>query len=405
MFHGGYKLTLTILAMFVVTFFAAGQALAQGNGKGGGNGGGGGGGDDPPASVPINYSIHLVPLATPMIPRSINGTGVVVGGNSGRAFVYDSREVFAPAGDPTAQRIFDLNDDSIIFGKLQDLLPGWVFSSAWDVNEDGNVVGALRDLGNTTARKGFVLETFLNSDPNTWNLIVLTDFGTRSYATDINSNGDVLGIYDRPDGTQDYFLYNPWLESGVNAELGLNVSLDGSLNNLGQVAGMLADGNTAFYFDPNSTMDTFTVKNGAIGGLNDVGYVCGRWYDKGKYKAFRFDTWTGTGPEIILQSGNWIGVWAGGHLINLDSDVAINIGTDISLSHTGNQDVAAQLWNLRDLIDPLDPLFDEWANFDRDCPAIGERDSTGFPTLVCRMRLVENGPLWAVILTPFLPSP
>jgi len=255
--------------------------------------------------------------------RAINNAGRVVGSSSlpGQPGQPDGA---THAFLRTATGMIDL-------GTLGEIFPGFSFSGANDINELGQIVGESSTPGGSHA----VLWTPTGS---------IVDLGTlggsQSSAWAINEGGQVVGRSDTADGDQHAFL---WTQADGMVDLG---TLGGStssaldINEAGQVVGRAATANGdehAFLWTKAGGMiDLGTL--GAPGsrsqaeGINDAGQVVGLFNDNDDHAFY----WTPAGGMIELPT--LTGIESGARAINNGGQIA-GYG-DIS---TG--DAHAVVWN------------------------------------------------------------
>ena len=185
------------LALFVLLVATPNYSYA----KPGGNGGGKPGGDPPPAVV--NYAFQRVPLPADFEfgipwPRNINTQGEIagyydsLGGN--QPYYYDINS--------GASQLTNLNDLSLDSGF--DVPDGWYIYAATDINNRGDISGALATSDGAEQLRGFVLE--LRPDDGVLPRLhtIPDEAWTRTYASRINDAGEVLG---RGDASESY-IYN-----------------------------------------------------------------------------------------------------------------------------------------------------------------------------------------------------
>jgi probable HAF family extracellular repeat protein len=155
-----------------------------------------------------------------------------------------------------------------------------------DVNASGQVVGATYDPN--AGRQRAVL----------WDGSVVTNLGTlggaRSYARAINDRGQIVGLTNKPDGSDGAFLINPEDSDGDNTpdrwfrdldadgandlmvELPMDLARD--INNLGQVIGADLDGTNYLWTPdaPNGTTGRLTPLGMSAAAINDAGQIVGQ---------------------------------------------------------------------------------------------------------------------------------
>lgn len=372
---------------------------------------------DPP---PVQYSIDIIPTPSngTVWMNGITNNSVVYGwyadGENYRSgFVYDQ----------VSGVFYDLNLETSLLQQVEDLFgEGWRFASIIGMNDAGHLTGSVND--GTAARKGFVIDTSLDGefspDPANWLLRILPDFGSSyTFGKRINEHGDILGVYQREDGTYDYYIYNPWLDTSEAPmpalELGVSTqSANPVFNNFAQVAAVDQNG-VAFTFDPATSQFRFfsEVEYRSITGLNDNGSFAGdadivETNTRGKKEQRVHVAFRHTGVfEQIANARYAVG-------INSSGDVAAQIDNGIleaSVSHTGfAPDFVEQNLVLSDLIDDNDLLKETFVTHQTESFAINDRDGTGFSQVVVRLYdvLQSDGTTArnvGVILTPITPSP
>ena len=379
---------------------------------------GSGGGTAPPPVLPnVRYRVAVIPVAVGGVNK-ISNRGVAIGSIANpssallsQAFLYDH--------DGTG-RLYDLNNDLDLL-PIQDQLslvygPEWFFQTAIGINDSGQVVGRLRNA-NTGVEKGFALDTFGLSDPAFWTLLPLPELASnRVGATRINSMGDVLGVYQRSDNTWDCFLCNPWLDAPSTPALvfGLSLRFNGrtshmaTLNNWGQVAGMLSDGTPFFDSNPRSgppSLQTYrNLSCSAVSGLNDSGVFCASGRQKtgtkwGPDGAFRYDVIGGL-SDRILNGGS-------SNAINASGDVVLSdfYGKAI-LAYNGSSSVSKQLITVTALVPDNDPSKPLLINNSFEVRDLNDRDATGFGQLLGQVQSTQSDGsirVTGVVLTPYTP--
>ncbi len=377
---------LAALLIAVISISSPSPSFAEKGGKGGGNGGGGS--SDPP---PVMYSTHTIPSTGNSYVRGMNNWGMVLGDDDNGAFLYDS----------TNDAFHSLDFIASLGAQLDALTgePGWWFkNSAWTINDLGEIVGSVANPDDSGYRP-YVLETFLSNNPLDWSLELLPDFGSvQATALDINSHGDVLIRYERPDGTREMCLYNPWEDTAENPQDPVHLNListsHAELNNNGQVAGIYVQG-TAFLYDATSdSMELIDINStsrdprGSIYGLNDSGQFVGaaqvnsgkKWTENSIYLYTN-------GVETIVEGHHFI-LSSPGRALNSDSDVFYikYLDREVNESYLVRD---GQTWKLNDLVSD--------GNLASNVLTMSERDNTGFP------QFVSISDRRAIILTPFIP--
>lgn len=157
--------------------------------------------------------------------------------------------------------------------------PGWTESSAWDINENGDVVGG--GVDGSGIRKGFIYST----KTNTYIEILPQGWSGAFYVYGINNNRDVIG---REYPTSRGFLYHG--STGTYTELPFTPS---AINNHGDVVGMAGSGEAAFLYSGGTCTEIRPpgwTGSGAsplfASGINDNGCISGGGTDNGVHKGF-----------------------------------------------------------------------------------------------------------------------
>ena len=166
----------------------------------------------------VEYQATYVAMPEPANFRlnDLNDLGMAVGryfSSTGQhAWLYD------PLDDPTTA--IDLND-LVIAGFDAD---NWVIASALGLNNNGLIVGYISLLSDTKQRRGYVLDlAATDADgvpaPRMYDLPDTGHGWTDTYARRVNDRGDILGHYQRSDGTFGFYLVNPGLRAPAAAFL------------------------------------------------------------------------------------------------------------------------------------------------------------------------------------------
>lgn len=185
-----------------------------------------------PPIVYLESTVSLpIPFAANAALNGFNDLGMICGyysdsgGSPNRsAYLYDP---YDPGNPSTA---VDLNTLDVA-----GLDSDWFFRSAVGLNNNGLIVGYIALKADYTVRRGFVLD--LAPDPEDPTAIpqvhLLPDTGRGwldTLATNVNDNGDILGMFDRADGTTGAYLYNPGLRGAVADDLiEINVNIETQL--------------------------------------------------------------------------------------------------------------------------------------------------------------------------------
>jgi len=376
--------------------------------------------EPPPPSTGVQYRIDDISLLTGFTigdVRAINNYGMVVitSGSPQDGFLYDhANNIFYDLNSLTSLT----NQLDAYFGEV-----GGTFASATAINDLGYFIGTVTGPDYPAAGaliRAYAIQTTLSVDPQDWTVVVLPDLGSNeTTGSDINLAGDVLAQYRRGNGTWDYYIYNPWLDSpGDEITLEIpNLGSWGVINNYGQVAGN-SDSNNQFVFDSNSgTFQWFAIPDGFVRGLNDAGVFAG---NSGNEFIFR-DSHQLSQTEIVYtvarnESVGMAGLTQG---INENGDVLFvksggkKGGAKAYFAHTGfTESDPDQILKLDDLIAPDDPLRDYWIANGQELSGMSDRtnidDATGYPQFAgkIRERFRDGSQIYTgVILTPFIPDP
>jgi hypothetical protein len=177
----------------------------------------------------------------------------------------------------------DLNDIGAI-----GIPEGWFIAHAMDINDGGAIVGYMRSSINPQIRRGFVLE--MNGGPGSDTppeVHLLPDNDENwvdTYARRINENGDVLGVFQRPDGTWGAYLYNfknddPQASPSI-VDVNLEAPATTALNNPDPLVGLPAlvvgkdHTGTVFTYSKGGGVTYLYPATGLIF-VNDDGVICG----------------------------------------------------------------------------------------------------------------------------------
>ncbi len=368
----GNFLARAILTLAIVSLCATSSVAGKGNGKGGNNDGGGS------TTLPsVRYRVDAIPTpnnASLVWVNQISNQGIATGwyGGEGRnAFLYDQ----------PSDEFYDLNQ---LASLLQQIPANWRFRSAHGINDVGDVVGSLDQWNG--AISGFVIRTSLDSNPAHWTVELLPAFGSdHSFGDQVNSQGVVLGRYMHPDGSWEQYIYDSTtghapVTFGWHVNL-IQVNQDGAINNLGHVAGTLADGTLFLDLDPQEGLpnsELFSeVSYRSVSGVTDDGIICGTARMK----------YGGRGPAINVafrHAGVLLPIMQGTATgINSHGDVGIidESWENAYLAYTGTAaQNEEQIWNVNNLVaesGPDLPHQDMWFNCaNRVVWDVNDRDTT-----------------------------
>jgi uncharacterized membrane protein len=343
------KSTLWLSAISILVFVVGLSVIAEtARGQGKGSKGNGGVDDGSSTTLPsVRYKVDAIPTpenALGVLVNQINNQGIATGwyDREGRnAFLYDQ----------PSDEFYDLNQ---VEDLLQQLPASWRFRSAHGINDVGEVVGALDQPNGVIS--GFLIRTWLDRNPAHWTVELLPTLGSyHSQGHHINLQGLVLGRYVHPDGSWDQFVYDSTagraaVTFGWRYNL-IDVNQDGAINNLGQVAGTLADGALFIDSDPQEGLPNARLFRDAsyqwVTGITDDGIICGTARMKYKkhgpatYVAFRHD-----GQLLPIMEGKAQGINSHGDVVIIDEP-----WENAYLAHTGTSSQnEQQIWNINDLV-------------------------------------------------------
>jgi probable HAF family extracellular repeat protein len=234
-----------------------------------------------------------------------SGTGTtVLGANTYAMAINNSGEVAGSNG-----QAFVLVD-----GQVQSLatLSGIQWSSAYGINDSGEVVGA-GELANGTFR-GLIWS------PDGTVVLVGTLGGTSSEATDVNDSGEVVGFASLADGYQNAFSQT----DGTMTDLG---TLGGSsyaygINASGEIVGYsyLTDGDqNAFLYTDGTMLNLNSLLPANSGwvleeafGINNAGQITGMGLFDGQETAFLMTDPAGVGDVSAIPEPSAVLVMAAG---------------------------------------------------------------------------------------------
>ena len=245
----------------------------------------------------INLGVLSTDLSHPALSTAydINASGTVVGESTDNdfrtlAFIW-RRETGMSALDrscptPSSSRANAINDAGWVVGQSSGravlwkpgecatyLLPEYAYSMAWDVNNDGVIVGAYRTVGN-------------DDHPFRWANGKSVDLesvdGSTSTAFAINNSGLIVGTERTPSTVVDDAV--SWNPAGVRTRLGIDktlgyLGLARSVNDRGEIAGYyhpfdLLLSTSAFVWRPGQGA-TSVASRAAAFGINNNGQIVG----------------------------------------------------------------------------------------------------------------------------------
>lgn len=286
-----------LLTAVVMGPFAVSDAMAQKGGGGKGGGGGGGGGEDPPAPVaPVDYALRRFVMPADYVPkdnpevsvRGINNHAEVVGyydvgagDNNEQPFYYDGQ-----AGGAQATNLNDLTYDPM-FAIPDD----WYILAALDINDLGEIAGALVEKGDPDQLRGCVIEMRpapIAGESERPRLHLLPDGKwSHTYASRINDDGTILG---RGDAITSY-VYRLG-DTGVEVLPYAFDAFDADLSNSfsDEPAQVLSRWPYQLYTLGDAAPQALPVQPNSLLGLADTGAFCGsRTYADGSRGGFWFD--------------------------------------------------------------------------------------------------------------------
>lgn len=212
--------------------------------------------------------------------------GTLYGGNSFAWSMNDVGDVigFATSSNGSTNQAFFCSG-----GVMQALDPN--ITDLRGINNRGDYVGDLGPYGQIDARRAFVS---LGGS-----LIDLSGYfpnASSSQATGINDAGQVVGVYDVPNGGRHRFLYQNGMVqdlgiSDSNADYGLAISSSGNIVTIGlagRASSYVRDGDR--WLDLTHSLDAasaewnqFSIVGGYFGGINDAGTVATQGASNGSY--------------------------------------------------------------------------------------------------------------------------
>ena len=257
-------------------------------------------------------------------PLAINDAGQVVGrGENNHAFLYDGGVMHdlgtLPGGNNSSA--FDINNSGQVVGQsftgsqnhaflyragaMQDLdTPGALRSEAWGINDNGQVVGYA-----TTTVGGYHYYAFLYSGGAMQDLGTLPGC-TSSQATAINGSGTVVGS-----ASGNAFIYSEGVMRALGG-LGGTESEAWDINDGGQVVGCAktAAGVThAFLYSGGVMQDLGPHAAGwsAAYGINNAGQVVGSYNVGGSHPAFLYSDGVMTDLHALIDpDSEWTHTYA-----------------------------------------------------------------------------------------------
>ncbi len=235
----------------------------------------------PPPPAIVNYAIQRVPMPADYSagipwPRNINVQGEIAGYYSS---LDGGEQPYYVDGNGLLTNLNDMALDPDF-----DVPAGWYVYAATDINDWGDVSGALARLDDPAQLRGFVLELRPeNGDPRL-HLIPDGDW-SHTYACRINDAGEVLGRGDAIDS----YIYRPPLHGlpGDASVVVLPFDFDAFYSYLNNPVGnspaqVLTDDGRLYTLGDAAATDLTIPINSSIGGFNDLGLFCGWRYVAGK---------------------------------------------------------------------------------------------------------------------------
>jgi hypothetical protein len=215
---------------------------------------------------PVTYRLDWAPSEPSYAIFDMNNNGLVVGNVAGKGFIYDSLGVL---GAPKTRHWLS---------EFMTIPPEWSFTCCTGINDMGVVVGQFR---NGLLSTGYVVD--LNT--GVWRYLPQPPNCDWAYGDRVNNQGLVLAYFKTTSGvgyaylhdlagdeTQFAVLSNP--ATGAPLE---NISHLNNLNNVGQVAGRVAEG--AFRWTPGRPLEVINDPNlDTFWEMNDFGALCGYGY-------------------------------------------------------------------------------------------------------------------------------
>ena len=323
-------------------------------------------------------------------PQQINNVNQVVG----------FQDLTPGQGDSTYQAfLYDV--DTRTFSDINEIFDTpetWVESRFYGINDWGAVVGSVV-MGDTGERRGILVDTA----SGTWDYVLPpaadsppTDFpnyvGNTAYQ--INNWGDVMGTFNREDGSKDSYV----VINGEYRALGLQQSGWGAkLSNSRQaiVSDWGLDGvEEVSLYDLGQDASQVFMPPGFIGGFNDMGQICGFIPGSGKGKkavpATAYRAQIGDDGNVITPLQWQATMLSQAEGLNLQGDVVgtgPNKGSDNSpVRHPFLYHDDLGMVDLDPHVDVSPEDMDLWQSSIFDATDISDRDSTGVGTIIGLVR-------------------
>ena len=293
------RLLLTTLCIGLLAALLLPLAVSA---PGGGKGKPGAEEPPPPPLPPIEYQIKYFFPPTPSLFSNLNDMnnwGDCVGyyetaDGERHAWLYNST---IDRNNPNTA--IDLNDIGAV-----GVPDGCIIASAVGINDFGAIVGYVTLLGDLAVRRGYVLDTSV--DPPEFSLLPDNDESwVDTYARRINENGDILGSFQRADGTWGAYLFNPGLYGPADTDVEvIDVNLRSlqavDLNNPSEavpaeVVGTV-EGDVAFVYTRGIGIEFLPYDRPVFSAyINDAGTICGSIVDEVEVK------FHGNKTELVKQ--------------------------------------------------------------------------------------------------------
>ena len=215
-------------------------------------------------------------IQLPGLPQGINDAGQIVG------FLQPGAQGFLYSGGTVTPIV----------------VPGAVYTSAWDINNSGQIVGSFLDSHNVQKAYLYDAGTFITIDlPGEGSALGLSDAGQV-----VGNFGDANGVHG--------FLYDAGTLTIIDVP-GQSFTEAFDINDAGQIVGWYDDGTRRhnFLYDAGTftTIDVPGSPFGYTSGINDLSQIVGAYSDGTRYHGFLYDAGSFTTIDIpgrhILPEG------------------------------------------------------------------------------------------------------